>query len=319
MRTLVLSIVLLSLIPFSLDASPRQDSGGLPERVAQLKAQIEALTAALEEEQEILQFVHVEKEEINDLAGPHWIIEGANVHVRSGSGDTNEGCSFDEPGCASLTGLGNLVVGYNENDSLPFHRLPPRDGSHNLVVGENHVYTSYGGFVAGWSNKVSGANSTVSGGWGNRSQGPLSSISGGGNNWALGIASAVSGGNINRARGINSSISGGSSNDATGTYSSVSGGTLNRAEEFGSSVSGGNRNVASGNLSWVGGGSYNLSVGSQSAVSGGHENIASGQWSSVSGGLNNEASARYSSVSGGQDRVAPNEFNWAAGSLFEEN
>jgi hypothetical protein len=37
MRTLVLSVVLLSLIPFSLYASARSNSGGLAERVAELE------------------------------------------------------------------------------------------------------------------------------------------------------------------------------------------------------------------------------------------------------------------------------------------
>ena len=86
MRTLILSVVLLSLIPFSLFASARSNSGGLPERVAELEAQVEVLAAALQEAQEILQYVRVETEEINFLAGPHWIIAGANVHVRTGSG-----------------------------------------------------------------------------------------------------------------------------------------------------------------------------------------------------------------------------------------
>jgi len=98
MRTLVPTVVLLSLIAFSLYASARSDSGGLPERVAELEAQVEVLAAALQNAQEILQYVHVETEVINNLAGPHWIIEGANVHVRSGSGSTHDDCWSGEPG-----------------------------------------------------------------------------------------------------------------------------------------------------------------------------------------------------------------------------
>ncbi len=176
----ILTVALLFLIPFSLYASARSNSGGLPERVAELEAQVEVLAAALQEAQEILQYVRVETEEINRLDGPHWIIEGANVHVRSGFGGTSDGCSLTEPNCASLTGLGNLIVGYNENDSLPGTRFHPRSGSHNLVVGANHAYTSFGGFVAGLENTISNAAATVSGGSSNISRGLTSSISGGG-------------------------------------------------------------------------------------------------------------------------------------------
>ena len=70
MRTLIPIVIILSLIPFSLFASARSDSGGLPERVAELEAQVGVLAAALQEAQEILQYVRVETEEINGLAGP---------------------------------------------------------------------------------------------------------------------------------------------------------------------------------------------------------------------------------------------------------
>jgi len=224
MRTLFLTVVLLSLIPFSLYASSRSNSGGLAERVAELEAQVAAMD-------EILQFVYVEEEVINNLAGPHWIIEGANVHVRSGSGDTHDGCSPDSPSCESLTGLGNLVVGYNGERSVRSHGfgLEVRTGSHNLVVGDQHSYNSYAGLVAGAGNFVANA------------------------------------------------------------YASVCGGTSNQATGLGSSVSGG--------------------VG----------NVASGTRSSVSGGEGNVASGTRSSVSGGSGHSAENDFNWAAGSLFEEN
>jgi hypothetical protein len=190
MRTLVLTAVLLSLIPFSLYASARSNSGGLPERVAELEAQVAAM-------EEILQYVRVEKEEMNFLAGPHWIIEGANVHVRSGSGGTRDGCGStdpDFPNCESLSGLGNLIVGYNEKRIT--RNLPPekRTGSHNIVVGPTHSYSSFGGFVAGSSNEVTGRNASVCGGTDNKALGAYSSVSGGHRNVALGSTASVSGG-----------------------------------------------------------------------------------------------------------------------------
>ncbi len=92
--SLAISFSLIGLIPVGASAQ-----GGLATRVAQLEAQVAALAdleakvAALEvalvEVQAILEFVRVESESINGLAGPHWIVEGANVHVRSGSGSTH--------------------------------------------------------------------------------------------------------------------------------------------------------------------------------------------------------------------------------------
>jgi hypothetical protein len=200
MRTLILSVVVLSLIPFSLYASARSDSGGLPERVAELEAQVEVLAAALQEAQEILQYVHVETEEIKGVTGPHWIIEGVNLHVRSGSETeaTNEFCVSSTPGypnCEILTGLGNLIIGYNEQVGVgPPRPREIRTGSHNLVVGPFHSYSSYGGFVAGDGNKITGAFASVAGGEHNEASGPNASVSGGHRNLASGGAASVSGG-----------------------------------------------------------------------------------------------------------------------------
>ena len=192
----ILTVALVFLIPVSLYASAQPHSGGLAERVAELEAQVGALTAALQEAQEILQFVRVETEEMDGLAGPHWIIEGANVHVRSGSSTTDDNCLVGDPGwpnCEILTGLGNLIVGYNGR--LRFRSLVPevRTGSYNLVVGDFHSYSSFGGFVAGEFNAITGAQASVSGGHRNLASGEVASASGGRGreapdevNWAAG-------------------------------------------------------------------------------------------------------------------------------------
>jgi hypothetical protein len=198
MRTLVLAVVILSLIPFSLYASARSNSGGLPERVAELEAQVELLAAALQEAQEILQYVRVETDEIRGVTGPHWIIEGVNVHVRSGRRTTSEGCSSLEPGwpsCEILSGRGNLIIGYNEHFGFgPPKPREVRTGSHNLVVGEFHSFSSFSGFVAGVGNAVTGWAASVCGGKSNEASGDLASISGGHRNLASGTAASVSGG-----------------------------------------------------------------------------------------------------------------------------
>ena len=68
-------------------------------------------------------------------------IVGANVQIVSGTGFTNDD--------GDLTGLGNLIIGYNDSDGTE-----DRTGSHNLIVGDGHDWTSYGSTVLGKENLV---------------------------------------------------------------------------------------------------------------------------------------------------------------------
>jgi hypothetical protein len=125
---------------------------------------------------ELAKYVKVDPNPINGLKGPHVIFHGANVHVQSGSNTTAD--------AGGLTGLGNLIVGYNEicaEDALlhPFHACGPRDGSHNLVVGPSHGFTSTGGVVFGKRNWISGQYATNLGGYDNWSTAFASSNLGG--------------------------------------------------------------------------------------------------------------------------------------------
>lgn len=117
---------------------------------------------------ELAKYVTVNPGVVNGLKGPHVIFHHANVHVQSGSGTT-----ADAPG---LTGLGNLIVGYNE---MPITQGWSRGGSHNLVVGPSHTFTSAGGVVFGNRNLISGQYATALGGVQNTAQGSASSILGG--------------------------------------------------------------------------------------------------------------------------------------------
>jgi trimeric autotransporter adhesin len=266
------------------------------------------------------------------------VITGANLRIVNGLGATD-----------TTNGLGNLIVGYNElrgGDVPPFS--DKRTGSHNVVVGSQNNFSSFGGLVVGLFNEISGEFASVSGGGsGNTASGNFSSVSGGGNNTASGDSSSVSGGALNTASGgassvsggfqnkasggassvsggqgntasanDASSVSGGNGNTASGNFSSVSGGFLNMASGLDSSVSGGSANTASRDVSSVSGGNGNTASGAFASVSGGNGNQASGNLSSVSGGGNNTASGDESSVSGGFNRTAPGQFNWAAGPLF---
>jgi hypothetical protein len=201
---------------------------GFDNRLTETESSLSALRAQLAALQTsglfaLEPYVSVDQTTINGLAGPHVIFTGANLHVRSGSGSTED--------LGVPLGLGNVVVGYNEGVMQPGER----GGSHNLVIGLGHAFTSVGGFVAGVVNTITGAFASVSGGEGNT---------------ASEFASSVSGGTDNTASGDTASVSGGSGNTASGGASSVSGGRVNTASEFGSSVSGGRSRSVIGQFDW---------------------------------------------------------------------
>lgn len=189
-----------------------------------------AETLALLEQMEEEDLELLEKMEMvdNDGDGINETVRftGVNVQVVSGSGATD----------GTINGLGNLVVGYDENN---WSSTSLKTGAHNLVVGAGHSYESFGGFVAGFENTLRGEFSSVSGGLWSVASGLFSSVSGGSGNEASGNYSSVSGGQMNDATGRFSSVSGGYANDASGMHSSVSGGDGNDAVGDRSSVSGG--------------------------------------------------------------------------------
>lgn len=126
-------------------------------QLKQLKAQVQALQQQVDALQTTVQtlqsqlpspsamaasvldpFVSVETGTLNGLTGPHVIFTGANFHIRSGSGSTED-----------TTGLGNLVIGCNEDVSTdegisidPAQRV----GSHTLIIGPLHRFTRSGGW-----------------------------------------------------------------------------------------------------------------------------------------------------------------------------
>jgi hypothetical protein len=213
---------------------------------AALQAQITALQNALASAQATIACMHA--------VGTDVFFDGCNVHIRSGAGTTD----------AVVNGLGNLIVGYNEDSPTP----AVRTGSHNLVVGQFHTYSSYGGFVAGMRNSLTEANASVSGGISNTASGSASSVSGGSGNTASGFLSSVSGGNQNTASQANASVSGGGNNTASSGSASVSGGSNNTASGPASSVSGGSGNTASGFFSSVSGGNSRSAPGADDWAAG---------------------------------------------------
>ena len=131
-------------------------------------ATMEQLEARVEQLEALLANAVLSTADINGLSGPHLIFSGINVHLRNGSGQTN-----------TANGLGNLVIGYNEGTLVSDTN---RTGSHNLVVGPEHRFPSFGGLVSGYMNMTAGQYATVGGGYNNYAEGTYSSINGGHSN-----------------------------------------------------------------------------------------------------------------------------------------
>jgi len=287
------------------------------------KAYVDALEARIASLEMLLQ--HFSR------AGNDITIAGANLHIVSGSGSTN----------GAVNGLGNVIIGYNEVRGSG----DDRSGSHNLVVGRGHNYTSFAGIVTGYRNTISGAYASVSGGDNNTASGTYASVSGGSTNTASGTESSVSGGRANTAGATYATVSGGSTNVANAMYASVSGGYGNGANATYASVSGGSGNAASGDSASVSGGRFNIASGDYSSVAGGggpvgadgneafgdyttigggRTNLAGdaarvdhalGHASTVTGGYENVASGPYGSVSGGQSNIAQGYYASVTGGL----
>ena len=177
------------------------------------------------------------------VVGADMLIAAGNLYVRNGM---NASTSSEPP-----NGLGNIIIGYDEDSGVDAPDV--KTGSHNLIIGPFHSYTSYGGIVAGSDNAVTGLSASVIGGIGNVAQGDGSAVCGGSQGLAQGPTSSVSGGFMNLASGESSSVSGGVSNLASGDQSSVSGGSGNQAGGTASAVSGGEQRSAPGQFNWAAG------------------------------------------------------------------
>jgi len=208
LRSLIAASFVVALAPLAAQAN--EEERGRDKKFEALEAKVESLQAtvsALESQIATLQsqfaavqsnhalllgpFVNVDPNPEIGVIGPNIVFSGANIHIVSGSGATNDNFS--------ATGLGNLIIGYNEDpqfyfdespgDDLPLSPLNPGDrgGSHNLVIGAANRFTraTFGGVVVGTANTIDGYGASVSGGTGNRASGTNASICGGEGNVAF--------------------------------------------------------------------------------------------------------------------------------------
>lgn len=202
------------------------------------------------------------------------VVSGANLVVRSGSGSTND-----------TNGLGNLIIGYNENGGLD------RTGSHNLVLGSFNGYESYGSIVGGQQNAVTA---------------PFSVVLTGNLNTATNTYAVVNTGEFVEASGILSWVGTCFDCDVTGRRSAVVTGEFNASGAQSSAVLGGYGNTAAGNWGAIVGGFSNGTDASSQLVTvlGGENNFATGVVAVVAGGRNNTASGSYAVALGGNGTSA---------------
>ena len=220
-------------------------------QIIELQGQVDALEAA---------FIPGLADHVSVVDGETILISGANLQVVNGQGSTS-----------SVNALGNLIVGYNESDSL----TTERGGSHNLVMGRWNQYGSYGGIAHGLRNSV------------------------------LDNESAVLAGSNNVVSGVRSVVLGGDENTASGNKVVAIGGVGNEAKGSVTVAMGGRSNVAMGGVSVLVGGGYNTTNGVKSVLVGGESNqtspdeLGNGQYAAVFGGRFNNASDYCSAIFGG--------------------
>lgn len=157
--------------------------------------------------------------------GDNLVLTNMNFQVVSGSGSTD----------GTVTGTGNIFLGYNETNSSK----EKHTGSHNLVIGRYHSYSSYGGVVAGEDNAISGISASVLGGALNLASASGAVVVAGEKNWAGGTSSVVLAGESNKASALACSVESGSGNLCSGRSSTVSGGSSNICSGQGSVLAGG--------------------------------------------------------------------------------
>jgi len=251
----------------------------LENTIATLQAQL----AAVNNSQVMALAPYLTVDTVSDSRGPQVLLTGVNLQLVNGTGTTD----------GTPNGLGNLIIGYDAVNIASINYC------------SNGAYTDQTSCEANgetWAvSHKGGSHYLVIGDMNNYSQ--YAGIVNGFRNTSNQFYASVSGGAVNVASGQNSNISGGAYNNAGGSYSSVSGGWSNHAVGSTASISGGHSNVASGVYS---------------SISGGASNTASSAYSSVSGGYYNTASGGSSSVSGGSNRSATGNYDWAAGSLWED-
>jgi hypothetical protein len=225
--------ILASLAPAQAQGQPGSvpppaQIAALQSQVADLQQQINTLKTQLANVLTLSKYVIVDENNTENGVKPTNIVfHNANIHIVSGSGATDD---TSQTTGAPLSGLGNLIIGYDENPPSSPNQSPDRSGSHNLVIGRYHSFTTnaFGGLVAGEGNTIKNGLESVMGGL-NTVSGYGATICGGLNNTVTAngtVAVVVGGANTNQnvvpnntASGFGAVVIGGAYQMAGGTNS----------------------------------------------------------------------------------------------------
>jgi hypothetical protein len=171
----------------------------------------------------ILPHINYEAEGVDNK--PTVQFSGINLQVLNGSGSET-----------TVNGTGNLILGYDESVLAG-----TQTGSHNLLLGgPGDSYTSFGGIVGGYDNKVSAGYASILSGGFNSVSGYASTLTGGYSNKLSASFSTLSGGCSNLVGTGTPAVNATCTNTAhTGDFASIGGGTGNQAEAENSTVLGG--------------------------------------------------------------------------------
>lgn len=176
-------------------------------------------------------------------------VEGGNVQIRNASAYTSGGAGTTD---STPDGTGNLIVGWNESVGGEV-----RTGSHNVILGVQHSYTSYGALITGEGNSASGSWAVLLGGSSN-SVASAGGVSIGGQQNEI-FSSATGGVSV-----------GGQTGDVVNGDAVLVGGVGNTASGIASVVVAGQQGTAAGDYSLAGGGTLATSSGQSAAVIGGY-------------------------------------------------
>ena len=254
----------------------------MQQTIEALQLQVEALEAqALPELAAHLSFID---------SSSTFHLEGANLQLSNGVSPY------------SHNGLGNLIIGMNGEteyiDSIG------RGGSHNLVIGEGHAYSSNHGILHGYNATATDRYAAIIGGASNRVDGAYGVTIAGTDNVILDNAlySATIGGRDNTISANYAVAAAGLRSQVDGAYSAAISGNDNRIAEEAiyAAALAGKDNVLEGARSATVSGAENIAYGERSVVLGGIHN-ESHEWDAVLvGGRNNDNHGSETVIVGGQ-------------------
>jgi hypothetical protein len=194
-------------------------------RLESLETENEALSSSVDEMTATLAGVRRE--------GTTLVFEGMNLQLLNGP-----------IGDMETNGLGNLIVGHNEEPGT-------QSGSANIVIGsQRQAFTSYGDIIGGAFNEGTARGALVTG-LQNKAGGNYAGLLGGRFNEATEESTAVVGGAEDKATEIYAVAVGGRKNRANGAISVAIGGTENQSSGTFSFERGGNKNDASATFATV--------------------------------------------------------------------